>query len=126
MSKNTERTLYEYDEQRAIFSWAKHAIREYPDLWMLNSSLGGVRLTIGQGKKAKRAGYKPGFPDIFLPVVTVLYSGLFVELKRIKGGSVSPEQRKWIAGLSEQGYKAIVCRGAIEAINAIKEYLGDR
>ena len=123
MSKNTEPIPYEYDEQKAIFTWVKYAIHEYPDLWLLNGSLNGVRLNIGQAVKCKKIGMKKGYPDVFLPVPTVLYSGLFIELKRIKGGSVSKEQKEWLLRLELNGYKAVVCRGADEAIRVIKEYL---
>lgn len=36
---------------------------------------------------------------------------------------MSELQKEWITALTEQGYKAVVCKGADEAIRAIKEYL---
>ncbi len=58
-----------------------------------------------------------------LPVARNGYHGLYIELKRQKGGTVSETQKSWITALAEQGYKAVVCRGADEAIGTIKEYL---
>lgn len=59
---------------------------KYPELWLLNGSLNGVRLSIGQAVKAKRCGEKRGFPDIFLPVARKGFHGLAIELKKKKGG----------------------------------------
>jgi len=113
----------EDEEQAAIFVWSRLSEGKYPALKHLNSSLNGVRLRIGQAMKAKRLGLSKGYPDVNLPVVNKLYSGLYIELKRVKGGSVSKEQKDWIEFLNSQGYKALVCRGSAEAIKEIKDYL---
>ena len=87
----------EYDIQCNIFLWAQLlAIREYPELELLNASLNGVRLTIGQAKKVKKSGMRKGYPDLFLPVARGGYHGLYVELKRKKGGKVSDAQMWWL------------------------------
>ena len=89
----------------------------------------GVRMQV------KRQTVSVGFPDLFLAVPMCLGNnrgetntkwihGLFIELKRIKGGSVSSEQAIMIGDLQSLGYKAIVCRGADAAISEIKRYLG--
>jgi hypothetical protein len=57
-----------------------------------------------------------------LPAIEI-YHGLYIEMKRSKGGTVSPEQKVWISLLKQQGYEAIVCRGADEAKQAIESYL---
>lgn len=115
----------EFDEQAAVVRWAamcaEHGERR---LELLHGDSSGVRLSIGAAVKAKRAGRKAGWPDLFLAVKTFDYSGLFVEMKRETGGVLSPEQKKLHARLREQGYAVVVCRGANEAINAIKDYLG--
>ena len=66
---------------------------------------------------------KPGVPDLCLPVARGGYHGLYIELKRAVGGILSDEQKWWIDELKSQGYAAIVCHGAEEAIRTIKEYL---
>lgn len=45
---------------------------------------------------------------------------IFIEMKRIKGGVVSPEQKKWLKDLQDLGYPAKVCYGADEAIEFVK------
>lgn len=48
--------LSEHQEQCIIFEWAKIMSSQYPELKLLNASLNGVRLSIGQATKAKRSG----------------------------------------------------------------------
>ena len=71
----------------------------------------------------KRQGMRPGVPDISLPVKTEQYGGLFIELKKEVGGKVSDPQKDWIKFLNEQGYRAVVCYGWINAVTEIKNYL---
>ena len=125
----------ESDDQAAIFRWAdmKVQIGEHRALSLLNGSLNGVKLTIGQAVKAKKQGMKKGFPDIFLPVPRGKYHGLFIELKikpyrNDKGKMVYPkvskEQKWWIEGLIYHGYRAAICYGFDAAVEEIVSYLG--
>lgn len=119
----------EYMEQVKVFDWARLYTNKYKCLKYLNSSQNGVRITNIRGAiRAKKAGMRAGFPDIFLPYPTQLYAGLFIELKRpiIKGQNkpvVSKEQKEWIEYLNSVGYKAVVCYGSNEAIQTICDYL---
>lgn len=88
-------TPTEHQEQAALFEWAELQAKAIPELWLLNGSLNGVRLTIGQAVKAKKAGMKKGFPDINLPVKRGEYGALYIELKTLKPkGTVKPEQKE--------------------------------
>lgn len=113
----------EYAEQVSIFRLAQLHSRKWPELRFLNGSLNGVRLTIGQAVKSKNTGMKKGYPDIFLPIKRGNYSGLFVELKRVSGCRIEPEQRLWAAMLTSQGYRHIFAYGCDEAWAAIVKYL---
>ncbi len=114
----------EWREQAKIFEWVLRD-HEYPELKLLNGSLNGVRLTIGQAKKAKRTGMKKGYPDIFLPVPRGVWHGLFIELKSKNGRmpKKGDDQHWWLSQLLNQGYSCHVCRGADAAIATIKIYL---
>lgn len=66
-------------------------------------------------------GVSAGFPDFLVIVNNRL---LAIELKRAKGGQLSPKQKEWIEDLKACGIDAKVCKGAEEAIKFINEYLG--
>ena len=110
-------------EQEHVFLWASMEERAYPELAMLYAIPNGGKRAIKTAVALKKQGVKRGVPDMCLPVARGGYHGLYVELKRQKGGTVSDEQREWIAALNSQGYKAIICHGAEEAIEQIRGYL---
>lgn len=84
---------------------------------------GGHRNKI-TGARLKLSGVRKGFPDMMLLKPSGGYFGLFIELKRTKGGSVSAEQIDWLHWLNQQGFMAAVCKGADEARKTIQDYLG--
>lgn len=71
----------------------------------------------------KAQGVKPGVPDLCVPVARGGYHGLFIEMKRTKGGRVTEAQDRWIRLLREQGYCAWCCHGADNAIALVEMYL---
>jgi hypothetical protein len=118
-----DKGLSEFQEQVLIFQWAALMSVQRPELKLLNSSLNGVRLTIGQAKKAKRAGMKKGYPDIFLPVPRGIFHGLFIELKKKGGSKPTKEQAEWLSELVGWGYDCYCCKGSRAAISTIESYL---
>ena len=84
------------------------------------------RRTRVNGAHMVAEGLKKGVPDICLPVARGGHHGLYIELKRERGGKVSPEQIAWIEALKNEGYVAAVCRGCDEAISLITGYLAGR
>ena len=121
----------EAEEQAAFIRWCSFNEKRYPGLDLIRASLNGLKLTIGQAKKAKLQGMKKGEPDIFLPVSilrlwgmgsTEKYHGLYIEMKRTKGGTLSKPQKDYIKKLRDNDYKVVVAKGCDEAIAAIKEY----
>lgn len=114
----------EFEEQCAVFDYARIKAKRDPRWRLLFATLNGVRLPIGLAVKAKRAGMVTGVPDVILPVIGyAACPGLFIELKRIKLGHVTEEQKEFHAALRSQGYEVQVCRGAKEAIAIIETYL---
>lgn len=75
--------------------------------------------------RLKAEGVKPGVPDIFLAHANSHYHGLFIEMKRASKSlsKVSDEQKLWQERLLKQGYLAVICYGADEAITVIKDYI---
>lgn len=75
--------------------------------------------------KLKEQGVKAGVPDLVLPMARGGYFGLYIEFKAKPpfDAAVSASQDAYIHALTEQGYLAIVCRGRIDALEAIRAYL---
>jgi len=85
----------------------------------------GGKRSLTEAIKFKRMGVKSGIPDICIPLARKGHHGLYIELKRVSGGTVSESQRFWMARLSEQGYDVFIAHGAQELINYVKNYLGE-
>lgn len=112
----------ESEEQAAIIEWANIMQHRVPELALLYHVPNGGSRNVIEAKRLKAQGVKPGVPDLVLPVARGKYHGLYIELKTLRG-RVSDAQKQWIDALRNQGYAAIVCRGADEAIAMIAKYL---
>jgi len=73
--------------------------------------------------RMKKEGVRAGVPDLFLAVPRGEFHGLFIEMKKPKGGRVSDAQKGCIELLNETGYKSVVCNGCDAAIKEIMGYL---
>lgn len=112
----------EAQEQAAVFEWAQWNIGKYPALkWMHHIPNGGTRHP-AEAANLKRQGVRPGVSDVFLPTARGGYHGLYIEMKS-KTGKPSDNQREFVEAMIGEGYKAIFCYGADEAICAIEKYL---
>ncbi len=114
----------EHAEQIAGERWFCETYPQYALLF--HASAGGMWTSDSQAKNMQRMGYKPGTPDRFLAIARQGYHGLFLEMKRAKGGRPSPEQRLMAAALREQGYKVEFVKGFREMKEIISEYLGEK
>jgi hypothetical protein len=90
-------------------------------------SMGGqYQVHFSQRIKAKKSGYKKGFPDLFIYEISriedTIYAGLAIELKT-KKGRPTKEQIEWMNNLNERGYMATICTGIDEALEVINKYL---
>ena len=113
----------EHWEQEQFFRWVYANQIRYPELKLCNGSMNGVRVSPRLRAGLKLQGLRPGVPDIDLPVKRFPYSGLRIEMKRRKGGTVSPEQKQFHTLLEQQGYMVAVCKGWIEAAQLVFNYL---
>lgn len=109
-------------DQERVIKWARDNENNYPFLWMLHSSLNGLKRTKNAQGKAKAQGMLSGVPDLFLPVPQSSYHGLYIEMKSEKG-RVSVSQSRFLSVTNELGYQSIVCYSSEDAIEKIKEYL---
>jgi len=116
--------MNEFQHQCTVFKWAAQPfVRErWPCLKLLHHvPNGGTRDTV-EAKNLKRAGVKPGVPDLDLPVARGKYHGLRIEMKT-EAGTESVEQCWWREELTAQGYFATVCHGWSVAVRVIEWYL---
>lgn len=105
----------EAEEQIALFEWARLQTGRFPELALLyHVPNGGSRNKI-EAARLRAQGVKSGVPDLCLPVARGASHGLYIELKRQRGGRISEEQVRWINGLLKQGYAAAICKGWQEA-----------
>ena len=82
---------------------------------------GGFRNKATAGR-LKAEGVKSGVSDIFLPVPTNEYHGLFLELK-VGKNKPTEEQYDFMTAMNAVGYCAAWCIGWEAAVSIIEEYL---
>ena len=113
-------------EQEQTFRWIRANQIRYPKLQLAYSTLNGVRLPAKLRADMKRQGNRKGVLDIVIPAWSYdrRYCGLYVEMKRRKGGKVSEEQKEYIRMLLAEGYQALVAKGWNQAVDHIKKHLG--
>ena len=98
-------------------------MNKHPELALLYAIPNGGKRSIKTARMLKATGVKAGVPDMCLPVPRYPYHGLYIELKRRKGGRVSEKQSEWLQDLRKEGYKTCVCYGSDETIQVIEDYL---
>ena len=143
MTRLTQINPTEDQEAETLAQWLR--LKKLPFFHVANES-GRGRTAMLRTAKMKRMGQAKGVPDYFVVIPTVysdetmsfvhnekdpLVSGdaiygkdyrlVAIELKRQKGGHVSPSQREWLKILNSAGIEAVVCRGFDEAKKFIEE-----
>ena len=89
-------------EQMLFVQWFR---RTYPGVLIYAIPNGGARHT-AVAAKLKATGVTKGIPDLHVPAWS-----LWIEMKRQKGGTVSPEQKDQMAYLTGIGHTCLVCAG---------------
>ncbi len=112
-------TQTEHAAQTALCDWLDI---KHPDVLYYAVPNAGKRGRQAQGR-ALAEGLKAGVPDLCICEARGDHHGLYIELKRERGGTVSPEQEYWLEALDQRGYRAIVCRGFEAAVRAIEDFL---
>ncbi len=98
-------------EQALFVQWFR---RTYDGV-LIHSIPNGGKRSRSTAIALKVEGTVRGIPDLFIPEWKV-----WVEMKRTKGGSLSPEQKNIIIYLKSVGYQVLVCKGFLDA----KEQIG--
>jgi len=107
----------EHAEQVGFVHWFR---ARFPRVLIFAIPNGGKRAA-NTARQLKAEGVVRGVPDLFVPEWR-----LWVEMKRAKGGSLSPDQRGMIAYLDAIGHHVIVGKGAADASKQVLEWLKKR
>lgn len=118
----------EDDECIKLHQWL--VLRNIPHAHIANESRSSSTSAMIRGAKLKRMGQSAGVWDyeIFVPVYGIDktiddYQLLKIEMKRRKGGTVSPEQKAWGKIYETAGIPNKICKGADEAIAFIEQFI---
>ena len=116
--------MKEYELQKAVCKYL-----DLNNILYCGSMGGQYQIHFSQRIKAKKSGYKKGFPDLFIYEIAKIddniYAGLAIELKT-KKGRPTEEQIYWINELNKRGYMASICRGIDEALELIDNYIKNK
>ena len=105
----------ETEEQVGFVNWFR---AKFPGVLIYAIPNGGHR-AVSVGKSLKAEGVTPGVPDLHIPAW-----GLWVEMKRVKGGKLSDDQMGMIGYLESIGQKVFVGRGARDASEQVLRFRG--
>jgi len=76
-------------------------------------------------RRQKAMGLRKGFPDIiiFAKNKSKTHEVLCLEMKRVEGGILKPEQEEWIQALDKDDYCVGIAYGCEAAIRVLRKYL---
>jgi hypothetical protein len=109
-----------------LIQWCRIYATEVPELDLIYAipNQGGAGYgAMRRGKKLKEEGARSGLPDLHLPISRGCYLSLYVEMKDVKGGRLSPNQLDWFEKLEKAGNAVVLAKGFEEGKEAIMKYL---
>lgn len=107
----------EHQEQVLLVNWLR---LQHPSIRFF-AIPNGIRSSIKQAIKVKKEGVSSGVPDLYFPKWK-----LWIEMKRQKNSTTSPEQKGWHHYLVEEcGDTVYVCKGFVHAKECISSFLSD-
>lgn len=126
------KTGSEHAHQKAYFQWLLTWSREVHAMTFAIPN-GGARgndrrTAMIRGAALKNEGVKRGVPDVmcawpmFIYATRLQYNGMFIEMKKVIGGTVADEQSEWRVKLEQRGYFVATCYNWHEAANATAKY----
>lgn len=118
----------EDDEIIAFHQWLQ--LHNIPHTHVPNEVNGQTKALRMRAVKMKRMGTSAGFPDLvlFIPIYGVTgeidaYQPAFIEMKRIKGSTVSQSQKEWLKIIDMAGIPCAICKGAAAAIEFVENII---
>jgi hypothetical protein len=120
----------EADERRVIARFRTQWQSKYPELRALVLLSNEQRFARAhtdnsylywRGMQAQ--GYQSGVPDYVLPVARRGFFSLWIELKRLRGSTTSPEQKRWCQVLANLGHAVLIGKGSTVVCETLLWYL---
>jgi hypothetical protein len=121
--RGPKRNRIEHDHQSAFFQWLRLNQNRYAELKRFFAIPNGGARSRATAIALYLEGVQPGVPDTHLPIARKGKRGLWLEFKS-PTGTLSPQQRDWIAALESEGHLVYVVRDWVEAAHLTAEYLG--
>jgi hypothetical protein len=124
----------EAEDHKALIRWVRYMELQIPDLrFFIHYPASGFaigarekkarsRAVIIQRQILKQLGVCGDVADFFWPVRRGPYPGLWMELKRRRGGKLRDGQRRWLEAMQAQGYAVAVARGLEAAKKIVLSY----
>jgi len=109
--------MKEYQLQKAVCKYL-----DLQNVLYCGSMGGNYQAHMSVRIRAKKSGYKRGFPDLFIYEPRGEYHGLAIELK-VGYNKPTVEQLTWLNELTERGYLAMSSNGLDQTIEIIETYL---
>jgi hypothetical protein len=107
----------EHDEQVVFVRWFR---MQFPGVRIFAIPNGGLRNVV-VAKRLKDEGVESGVPDLYVPEWQ-----LWIEKKRVNGRKPTPAQLDWHAYLRGIGHTVLVCKGALEGMAMVREFVRGR
>ena len=104
----------EHSEQVGFINWFRAKYSQVLILAIPN----GEKRAISVAKRLKMEGVVRGVPDLFVPAWN-----LWIEMKRVSGGKLSPDQKQMIEYLEGARHTVIVAKGATDASQQVLKFM---
>lgn len=112
----------EHTEQSQFMSVLRRLESRHPGLRWAFAVPNGFLDTKGKRLRAWREGMTAGVSDIFIPLPSKGFHGLFLEFKK-DGGTLTKPQKAFIADMRARGYKAEVAYGFRQGLEILRDYI---
>lgn len=112
----------EQKHQQAVMEFVRQELPSELRLDIFAIPNGGSRNKL-EAQNMKAEGVLSGVTDLFCSIPSGDYHGLFIEMKKPKGGEISLNQLDFIRRKRSLNYLAFVCVDWFQAVNLLKWYL---
>ena len=131
MKRRAAHNFTEFDEQALVIEWCEmHPLANH--IFATPNGIPIGQLTPQKQTRMKKSGLKAGVADLFLPIPQrapdgeITACGMFIEMKKKRGGVLAANQSAFLRRMQELGYAVVCANGADEAIAAITAYLAGK